>query len=384
MTHSLLADDERRLCRTRCAVVCTVILLYLLLAMALATSAAYADTSGIGVEPVLILKQTGWPLADGAVRIEDPGDGPVGLPSGTPYDAYNSGAEIASDAPEGWAIKIEETVCPPEARPLGGELDGEYYEFWSKYPVKRLVLKGATSAYLYVYELPYATHDWRLHCPPVTNGQGVSRYPSCSYVEIFFDDEDPPVRTHIISPDLIAQQDTIWMAAKVKVHPTLQLAIDKAQMYSELNPATNQSVDLTCSVQVKSNLPFMQQVSVTPFQFTPYGPSGTVLQSYKYVSGEWLLTSWDSGVDGPDPGTGDVIPEAVQSLYMTQVNGVTGALSIPETEINSDDLFPSTGVIGDTDNHIWENRIRWHVGPINWCVTAGYYAGEICVSVYQN
>lgn len=188
-----------------------------------------------------------------------------------------------------------------------------------------------------------------------------------------------------VSEDLIAQQDTVCIPALVKVHPTLQLAIDKeALTYYDLNPATNSSVDLTCSVQVKSNLPFKEQVTITPFQFTPNGVAGDVLESYKYVDGQWVMSAWDPTVDGPEPGTGDTIPASMQSVFIKMINGVTGEVAMGETEVGANGVFPANGTIGDIDNHIWENEVRWHIGPINWCVTAGYYAGQMCVTVYQN
>ena len=48
-------------------------------------------------------------------------------------------------------------------------------------------------------------------------------------------------------------------------------------------------------------------------------------------------------------------------------------------------VYPADGsAIGDIDNHIFEDKIRWHVSPIKWCDTAGYYVGQLCVTVYQN
>ena len=82
---------------------------------------------------------------------------------------------------------------------------------------------------------------------------------------------------------------------------------------------------------------------------------------------------------------GDVIPVAMQHVYIEEVNGVTGEVAIPETLVESNGVFPSDGsAIGDINNHIWEDRVRWHVGPIDWCVTAGYYVGQVCLTVYQN
>ena len=188
-----------------------------------------------------------------------------------------------------------------------------------------------------------------------------------------------------ISPDLVAQQDTICIPALVKVHPTLQLAIDKESLYYDcLNPATNQFADLDFTVQVKSNLPFRKQVTITPFQFTENGVPGDVLYSYNFVNGQWVLEPWPAGT--PAPGTGDVIPAAMQSVYITEVNGVTGEIAIPEMKVESNGVYPPEGTrpVGDIDNHIFEDQIRWHVGPIDWCVTAGYYVGQLCVTVYQN
>ena len=195
-----------------------------------------------------------------------------------------------------------------------------------------------------------------------------------------------PIRVQppMISPDLVAQQDTICIPAMVKVHPTLQLAIDKESLYYDcLNPATNQSADLTFTVQVKSNLPFRKQVTITPFQFTENGVPGDILQSYQYVNGTWVLEPWPAGT--PAPGTGDVIPVDEQSVFITEVNGETGQVAIPETKVEANGVFPPDGrAIGDIDNHIFEDQVRWHVGPIDWCVTAGYYVGQLCVTVYQN
>ena len=41
-----------------------------------------------------------------------------------------------------------------------------------------------------------------------------------------------------------------------------------------------------------------KQITITPFQFTPNGVPGDVLQSYNYVNGSWVLEPWNPAVDG--------------------------------------------------------------------------------------
>ena len=62
-----------------------------------------------------------------------------------------------------------------------------------------------------------------------TSGSWSTEYYSANdvYFEVYVNDRWVRSQTPKISPDLVAQQDTICVPAMVKIHPTLQLAIDK-------------------------------------------------------------------------------------------------------------------------------------------------------------
>ena len=87
----------------------------------------------------------------------------------------------------------------------------------------------------------------------------------------------------------------------VKIHPTLQLAIDKESLYYDcLNPATNRST------RPHLHRPGQEQPAVQEadhdhaVQVHPERRAGDVLQSYKYVNGKWVLAPW-ARRNGPHP-----------------------------------------------------------------------------------
>ena len=187
-------------------------------------------------------------------------------------------------------------------------------------------------------------------------------------------------------PDLVAQQDTICVPAMVKIHPTLQLAIDKETLfYDDSTRSTKRETDLAFTIQVKSNLPFRKQMTMTPFKFTPNGVPGDILQTYKYVNG--AVGARALGHGRPRAPTRYRRHDPDQSRASTSPRSTAGPAQLvrPEAQVPANGVYPGDGsAIGDIDNHVFEDKVRWHVGPIKWCDTAGYYVGQMCVTVYQN
>ena len=147
-----------------------------------------------------------------------------------------------------------------------------------------------------------------------------------------------------------------------------------------LNPENNQDAEMDFAVKVYSNLPFYKQFRITPLT---WGEQPLPLYSYKPVDAnqdneisadEWVLVADPDGV-GPDE-----IPVANQSVAVAEVDPDTGAVGEYIGLEDGDWIGP----IGDKDHHEWVELIKWKVKVDTYCITAGYYTGQLCVDVYQN
>jgi hypothetical protein len=176
---------------------------------------------------------------------------------------------------------------------------------------------------------------------------------------------------YAISDDLVGQMTGKCIKASVKVHPTVWIDTYDCETgeqieefaYRCLNPYDNPEAEFCFDVHIFSNLPFYKQITFNEFVWDEPQPEALLSYEFDAALGEWVLVENPAGA-GPD-----VIPADMQAVF---VDG---------QQIESGWISP---LIGDVDTHEDVENIRWRVGPIDWCVTAGYYTGELCVAVYQN
>ena len=170
-----------------------------------------------------------------------------------------------------------------------------------------------------------------------------------------------------ISDDLVGQAVGKCIKVTVKVHPTIWMdTFDEAGTqvdelaYTCLNPYDNPTATLGFDWVVYSNLPFYKTISWQAMTWADPQPSD--LMSYQFIDGQWVLVA---DPDGAGPDTLDA-----QKIFVDGVEIANGWVS---------------SLHGDIDNHgPFTERVAWQVGPINWCTTAGYYTGTLCVAAYQN
>lgn len=155
------------------------------------------------------------------------------------------------------------------------------------------------------------------------------------------------------------------LKATVKVHPTVWmdtfdpatgLQVDQ-MFYSCLNPLDNKQAAFEIDWVIFSNLPFYKTVSYKPFTWAEQQG----LKSYEFIDGEWVLVARD----------------------------LTFTDTLDNQQVYIDGMPVASGWISDVINynpdvHDDTERVKWEFGPINFCTTAGYYTGSLCLAVYQN
>jgi hypothetical protein len=173
------------------------------------------------------------------------------------------------------------------------------------------------------------------------------------------------------SDGLEAQQTQGIIDLELSIAPTIWLGASKNKLTIPcLNPLDKLTGEDEVTITVKSNVPFYKYIQFANVQWA--GKNGNNLSYRPLASGlpnptKVKISSYTPQYWGPD-----TIDASKSKFY---VDGVL---------VEGNTYFSGDVPIGDADNHIDEEVIKWEVGPIDWCDTAGYYTGNFKVLVYQN